>query len=52
MSTDQFLEKLSQSGGTMPAAAKEHRRRRGRGAKPAGDQAQEPENAPEAPQGE
>ena len=52
MSTDQFLEKLSQSGGTMPVAAKEHRRRRGRGPKPAGDQPQEAANAPEAPQGE
>ncbi len=65
MSTDQFLEKLSQSGGTMPAAAKEHRRRRGKGGgKPAPeaeapceprnapDAPREPRNAPDAPKGE
>ena len=31
LSTEQFLEKLKESGGTAPAGAKEHRRRRGRG---------------------
>ena len=51
MSTDQFLEKLSQSGGTMPAAAREHRRRRGKGGpRPAGEGETPPAGqAPEAP---
>ncbi len=52
MSTDQFLEKLSQSGGTMPAGTKEHRRRRGKGGKAAGEQPPEAANAPEAPRDE
>ena len=33
LSTDQFLEKLKESGGATPVPAKEHRRRRGRGGK-------------------
>jgi len=33
LSTDQFLEKLKESGGATPVAPREHRRRRGRGGK-------------------
>ena len=59
MSTDQFLEKLSQSGGTMPAAAREHRRRRGKGGPrpagegetpPAGQASEAPREAGKAPE--
>ena len=40
LSTDQFLEKLKQSGSAAPMPAREHRRRRGRSGK-AGDAGQE-----------
>ena len=46
LSTDQFLEKLKEDGGTPPAAAKEHKRRRGRGGK---GPEERPEGAAEAP---
>ena len=34
LSTDQFLEKLKETGGATPVPAREHRRRRGRGGRP------------------
>ena len=50
MSTDQFLEKLSENGGATPVAApKEHRRRRGRGK---GGEGRNAEARPEGASGE
>jgi len=46
LSTDQFLEKLKEDGGAVPAAQKEHKRRRGRGGKGSEER---PEGATEAP---
>lgn len=52
LSTDQFLEKLKESGSAAPAnKAKEHRRRRGRGGK-GGEGNAEAASAPEAPGGD
>ena len=48
LSTDQFLEKLKESGGATPVSAKEHRRRRGRkGAEDAEGAAEAATEAPE-----
>ena len=50
LSTDQFLEKLSENGGATPVAApKEHRRRRGRGK---GGEGKSAENRAETPASE
>ena len=47
LSTDQFLEKLKESGGAMSAHPKEHRRRRGRGGKPGEDRSGETQQVPQ-----
>ncbi len=49
LSTEQFLEKLKETGGSMPVHPKEHRRRRGRGGRPGEQPArQEPADAPDS----
>ena len=54
LSTDQFLEKLKETGGATPVPAREHRRRRGRGGRPGEEnseaQQRESQRHAEAPQ--